>query len=64
MASLHFSRIRFNTPTSGLTQTVRLSLMLMSVCTCDLNRSTQHSKLFVQGRSVADETKTSDSLHR
>ena len=34
--------------------------MLMSVMSCDLNRSTQHSKLLVQRRSVADETKTSD----
>jgi hypothetical protein len=36
----------------------------MSAFTCDLNRSTQQSNLFVEKRSVADETETQNTLLR
>jgi len=36
----------------------------MTAIGCDLNRSTQQSNLFVEKRSVADETETSDLLHK
>ncbi len=36
----------------------------MTLHGCDLNRSTQQSNLFVEKRNVADETETSDLLHK
>jgi hypothetical protein len=38
--------------------------MRVTVIGCDLNRSTQQSNLFVEKRNVADETETSDLLHK